>query len=123
MTHPVPTDLHPLAEQPTSVIIKISPEAGLFIKRTVVARADTVLPQHSHDTGHFSFIAAGKVRVWSEGEWIGDVTAPDGVFIRAHAKHLFATLADNTIIDCIHRTNADGEIGMTEEHHLPGISP
>lgn len=101
-----------LYRQPDAVIIKQTD--GLFIKRTIVQAAGTALPQHSHTYDHVSFLAAGAVSVFVEGKHLGDFTAPEGIVIKAHAKHLFITQTDGTIIDCIHRIDRDGEPEIAE---------
>ena len=102
------------AHQPTQTIIKQTD--GLFINRTVVAKAGTALPQHAHNLPHLSFLASGAVRVFANDKYIRDVTAPDGITIEANVKHMFVTLADNTIIDCIHVLGPDGEPVITERN-------
>lgn len=105
---------HP--EQPATVDIVMAD--GLFAKQTLVPKAGTLLPQHSHTWDHVSFISAGAVRVWNDGACIGDYRAPAGLTIRAGCKHAFLTLADETVISCIHRIDRTGEVEIAAEHHL-----
>ncbi len=102
-------------EQPVETTIHLAD--GTFVKSYKVARAGTVLPQHSHGYSHTSYIPTGGVRVWKDGEFLRDVIAPDGILIEAHALHMFQTLADNTTILCIHSI-ALGEQPEIEEEHL-----
>lgn len=107
------SDYAPLAAQPSQTIIKQTDD--LFVHRTVVSMAGTMLPQHAHTWDHLSFIAAGEVRIWADGVLIGDVSAPEGITIKSGVKHMFMTLADGTIIDCIHRVDKIGLPDVVDE--------
>lgn len=114
----IPVDLIVHPEQPVTVDIVMAD--GLFAKQTLVPRAGTILPQHSHAWDHVSFVSKGAARVWCDGHLIGDYQAPMGLNIKAGCKHTFITLEDGTIISCIHRIDRTGEIEIAEEHHLVG---
>jgi quercetin dioxygenase-like cupin family protein len=105
----------PDAMQPLMTDIAICP--GLFVKTAVFAQG-TYIPQHSHEFPHLSVVATGAVRVWADGELLGDYAAPAGIHIKAGVKHLFLALMDRTTVLCIHRLNEAGEIGIAEEHHI-----
>jgi quercetin dioxygenase-like cupin family protein len=75
---------------------------GLFVKHAVFAE-DTYIPQHSHETEHLSVVATGAVRVWQDGELMGDYRAPAGIVIKARVKHLFLALEPMTTVLCVHR--------------------
>jgi quercetin dioxygenase-like cupin family protein len=105
----------PDAMQPIETDISICP--GLFVKTAVFAQG-TYIPQHSHAFPHLSVVATGAVRVWADGELLGDFAAPAGIHIKARVKHLFLALLDRTTVLCIHRLNDDGEIGIAEEHRI-----
>jgi len=94
-----------LAEPEAEVDIKIV--AGLFIRSTIM-KADTYVPQHKHRHDHVSVIAHGKVRVWRNGQLLGDYAAPGGLLIHAGATHNFLALERSTVL-CVHRIDADGE--------------
>ena len=106
---------HKLDEQPLSTDIRMCD--GLFVKHTVFAEG-TYIPQHSHDTDHLSIIATGAVRVWQDGELLGDYAAPNGVVIKARRKHLFLALEPMTTVLCVHRVDESGEPTIHEEHEL-----
>ena len=106
-------------EQPPVVEIKMAD--GIFIKQMAIAKAGTVIPQHSHVYDHTSMVAVGSVSVWCDGHHLGDYRAPTGILIPAHRKHLFVALEDGTVVYCIHRIDRTGEVEIAEEHHLPGI--
>jgi quercetin dioxygenase-like cupin family protein len=95
--------LAPLPEQPISTEIKIA--GGVFVKAYTIAKANTVIPQHSHAYDHISYVASGVVRVWADGQPLGEFVAPTGIVIRAGVKHLFQTMEDATVLLCIHATD------------------
>lgn len=105
-------------EQPHGIEIRMAD--GIFIKQMIVAKAGTYVPQHAHTWDHVSMLAAGAVRVWKDGALDGDYTAPTAIEIKAGVKHMFAALADNTIIYCIHNISRTGEVDIMEEHQLEG---
>lgn len=107
------------AEQPAITDIKIVD--GIFVKQIAVRAAGMIIPQHSHSWDHLSMIAAGAVRVWADGEPLGDFRAPAGIAIKAGVKHTFLTIEPGTIIYCIHNISHTGEIDVVEEHQLPGV--
>ena len=91
---------------------------GLFIKEHLVRRAGMALPQHSHSFAHVSGIVAGGVRLFKDGVLVGDFMAPSRVVIEAHAKHLFVTLAPDTVIWCIHASASGEEPDIYEDHQI-----
>lgn len=109
---------HP--HQPETVDIKIVD--GIFIKSMHLLYAGMSVPQHAHAYDHLSFIASGSVRVEADGIVLGDFVAPVGIVIKARVKHLFTTLASNTLLLCIHNVaSSEGEIAIHEEHQLPFV--
>lgn len=91
---------------------------GVYIRQGVVAKAETLIPQHSHRYGHFTMLAKGSMRVWADDKLLGDFKAPTGVFIKANVKHKLLTLEDDTVFYCIHNTARTGKVEIAEEHHL-----
>lgn len=107
-------------EQPISTEIKMAD--GVFIKTMVVAKAGTVIPQHSHAFSHTSCLVRGSVRVMVDGEHLGDFTAPCGIVIEAGRKHLFQTLTPDVIVLCIHDIGtAEGNVEILEEHQIVAL--
>src|SRR4051812_4164940 len=100
--------------QPTS---DLTLYAGIFVKTWAVRDAGTMLPQHSHQWPHLTLVVSGSVRVWRDHELMGDFTAPETIKIPALAKHMFQTLAGNTVLACIHASEA-AEIEIAEEHQI-----
>lgn len=107
--------LRKLEDQPISTDIRMCD--GLFVKHTVFAEG-SYIPQHSHQLPHLSVIATGAVRVWVDGELLGDYVAPAGVVVEAFKKHTFLALQPQTTILCVHRTDENGEIPIHEEHQF-----
>jgi quercetin dioxygenase-like cupin family protein len=95
-------------------VVDIVMADGLFAKQTMVPRAGSILKQHAHAWDHVSFVSRGAVRVWCDGVMLGDFEAPHGLMIKAGVEHQFGTLADDTVISCIHRIDRTGEIDLTE---------
>jgi hypothetical protein len=110
--------LQKAAEQPISSDTLISD--GVFAKPFRVAKAHTFLPQHSHVYDHVSVIVRGAVRLWCDGELLGDHAAPTGILIKAGVKHLFETLEDDTIILCVHDIGTAESVEIAEENNLLG---
>jgi quercetin dioxygenase-like cupin family protein len=94
--------------------------AGIYAKRWTIQDRGTLLPQHSHEWPHISYIVSGVVRVWRGDEQLGDFVGPCAVKIPAQTLHKFLTLSDNVVILCLH--NADrldsDEPAVREEHQL-----
>jgi hypothetical protein len=90
----------------------------IFIKEMHVPRAGTVIPQHSHKYDHTSMLALGAVRVWEDGELMGDFNSPAGILIKAGVKPTFLSLVDETIVYCIHNLARSNAVEVLEEHHL-----
>jgi quercetin dioxygenase-like cupin family protein len=85
---------------------------GIFAKTWTVQDRGTLLPQHSHEFPHISYIVSGVVRVWCGEQELGDYAAPAAIKIEARELHQFLTLTDGVTILCIH--NAD---------HIEGEEP
>ena len=100
--------------------IEIHMADDVFIKQLSVPRAGTVLEQHQHAYNHTSMIAAGAVSVWVDGAHRGDYQAPTGILIEAGRNHFFRTLADNTVIYCIHNL-ARAEVVAVLDSHRPSM--
>lgn len=94
----------------------------VFVKQMRIAKAGTFIPQHSHKYDHLSMLALGRVHVWADGADLGEFEAPRGIVIKAGVKHLFQSLADDTIIYCIHNAARPDVAAILEEHQLVGTS-
>ncbi|MES2729920.1 MAG: hypothetical protein V4621_07500 [Pseudomonadota bacterium] len=91
---------------------------GIFIKSALFKKSGTVVPQHSHEYDHSSFIATGSARVWCDGEDMGEFVGPKSVFIKKRAKHTFMTTSPDTLILCIHNIERTGDIDIHDLHEL-----
>jgi hypothetical protein len=90
---------------------------GILIKQIEIDAIHTVVPQHSHVYDHTSVIL-GSVRVWCDGELLGDFTGPKMLLIKAGTKHTFLTLTPFVTILCIHNALHPDVAAVLEEHHL-----
>lgn len=79
---------------------------------------DQLVPQHAHDYDHTTLLAAGAVRMWCDGELIGDIEAPRAMLILAGKKHAFLALKDGTLLYCIHNLRGKPGYKHSEEHQL-----
>lgn len=80
---------------------------GVYFRGYCLEKRGTPFHQHSHDYEHATLIATGALRVWVDGEHIGDFVAPKAIKIEAKKMHKFQALADGTRFYCIH--NLEGE--------------
>lgn len=90
----------------------------VFIKQLAIAKAGTMVPQHSHTYDHTSMLARGAIRVWCDGRYIGDFIAPQPILIGKGTKHTFMSLEDNTLIYCIHNLSRSEVVEILAEHDL-----
>jgi quercetin dioxygenase-like cupin family protein len=94
---------------------------GVFVKAITIERTGSLVPQHAHQYDHTSFVAAGEVMAWRDGEYVGRITAPSGLLIVKGAKHSFLTCQPNTVILCIHNLHGSGAVALLAEHEFtPG---
>lgn len=91
---------------------------GIFIKSALFKSDGSIIPQHSHEYDHSTFIATGSAHVWCDQEYLGEFQSPKSVFIKKLAKHTFMTSSPDTLILCIHNVERTGEIDIHELHEL-----
>jgi quercetin dioxygenase-like cupin family protein len=91
---------------------------GIAIKQMYLKQAGTMVPQHAHRYDHTSMLATGSIRMWKEGQFIADFTAPCPIFIKRGIKHTFQSLEDHTLIYCIHNASRLGRIEIVAEHQF-----
>lgn len=103
-------------EQPDSIEFQMAD--GVFVKSGLFKRTGCIVPQHSHEYDHSTFIATGAVLAWSDGDYLGHFEAPCSIFIKAHSKHTFKTTKDDTLILCIHNISRTGLVDIHELHEL-----
>lgn len=87
---------------------------GVFIKEMTIPFAGTMVPQHSHEYDHTSFLARGSVLCNGK-----QYRAPCPIYIPAKQKHSFLSLVDDTLVLCIHNTMRTGKVEVHEEHQFP----
>lgn len=107
--------MKPADRQPAG---KLTLYGGVFVKEMLTPDAGTIIPQHAHRYDHVSYLAAGAVRLWKDGEYVGEFDAPAAIRIPALAKHRFETICDWTLILCIHAVGEAEDVDIHEEHHL-----
>lgn len=91
---------------------------GVFIKGMIMALKGTTVAQHSHTYIHTSLLVKGSVRVWADGELLGDYKAPMTITIPGRMKHKFQALEDDTAVYCIHNVSQTGKVEIHEENSL-----
>lgn len=91
---------------------------GIFIKQMRLAEPGWFIVQHKHAYDHHSMLAHGSLRVWIEGEHLGDFDAPHPILIRAGVQHRMMALAPETVLYCIHNLHGEDavEILAGERH-------
>lgn len=98
MTFPLPDELAPLGSQPVERIEEVS---GIYF-RSVLLERGTVIPQHTHDHNHATYVGSGKARLWVNGVWRADYPAGHAVEVKAGQSHVFQALEPNTRLACVH---------------------
>jgi hypothetical protein len=111
--NPVPPDDQPYG-------IEVHSADGVWLKQTLVPRAGTVLPQHTHLWDHLTMIAVGSVLLWKDGVLDGRYDAPSGITIRAGVAHEVQTLTDNTVLWCIHGLHSEEAQQVLRQYDLDG---
>jgi quercetin dioxygenase-like cupin family protein len=104
--------------QPETISVTIY--GGVFYKLWRVPEAGTLVPQHAHEYDHLTALLQGAVRVWCNGEMVGDYRAPATLKIAAGDKHGFMTLTPGAVFACIHNADHldDGEPVVAERHDI-----
>lgn len=95
--HPVPQELMPLAEVPVETVAIVG---GVYF-RSVFLKKWTVIPQHTHDHDHATYVGSGRVRLWVNSVWSGDYQAGAAIEIRGGNQHIFQALEDFTRLICV----------------------
>ena len=92
---------------------------GVFVK-AITVEAGALVPQHAHAYDHTSFLAAGEVMAWCDGDYLGRIKAPRGVLIKAGKRHSFLTVEPSVLL-CIHNLHGDAAVKVLDEHEFtPG---
>lgn len=96
---PMPASTVPLEQQPVEFVEEV---CGIYFRSVLLERPGIIIPQHVHDHDHATFIGSGRVRVWVDGNWYGDIDAGRAIPIKAGTQHVFQSLAPMTRITCVH---------------------
>ena len=64
---------------------------------------DMVVEQHQHEHPHMTFVSVGSVRAIIEGKDMGVFKAPGRFHVEPNKTHLFVSLEDGTMLQCIAR--------------------
>jgi hypothetical protein len=95
---------------------------GLFVKKLLIAKAGTYVPQHAHASDHVTWLRVGIIRVWVNNVFRGVRAAPCSICVKAGIKHTFQSLRDNTEMYCIHKLKGESYPAVTEEHQFEGVA-
>lgn len=76
--------------------------AGLYFRSVLLLNEGQVVTQHTHDYDHATYIGNGSVRLFVEGNVVGDFPAGRAVKVSANQKHHFVALEPNTRLTCVH---------------------
>lgn len=107
-----------LEELPDQPIITNAVVDGFFVKKIQILKADSFVPQHSHDYDHVTVLGTGSVQFYKAGVFLGIKKAPEKLFIQARVLHSFRTLEDNTTLFCVHPSEDGSEPKIFEENSL-----
>ena len=105
-----------LEKPPVQVVVNQAD--GIHVAQITVPVAGTYVPQHSHAYDHMTMLATGSMRVWVEGDLVGDFDAPIPLKIPAGKKHTFLALTDNVTFYCLHNVGRTGAVEELEQHEL-----
>lgn len=103
----IPFGTVPLSHQPVQKIVEA---CGLYFRSVILSDRGNIIPQHSHDHPHATFISSGRVRGWRNGEWIGDKGRGDAFEIEAGSAHVFLALEPDTMLTCVHSLDSADSI-------------
>lgn len=95
--HPLP-DVSAFTDPPVEFIEEIE---GIVIRTTTLAKAGDCVGQHKHSYSHANHVGHGSVRLWVDGQWVGDYKRNQTISVKAEAVHIFQALEDDTSISCL----------------------
>lgn len=75
---------------------------GMWIRSYTLEKANTIAAQHIHEHDHITLLASGTVRMWQNGEEVGEYVAPAIITVPAGKKHSFLAVTDNVVLCCLH---------------------
>lgn len=97
MSHPLP-DVSAFTKPPPEFIDECE---GIGIRSTILLKKGDCVGQHAHTYSHATFIGSGAVRLWANEQYVGDFYRGEAVGIKAHQRHIFQALEDDTLLACL----------------------
>lgn len=88
---------------------------NVYTKVFVAKKAGTFIGQHAHKYDHGTLVAAGVMRVFINGKWIGDFKAGEMIPVMSGKHHVLMALEDDTVAACIHNAHGEAEPAILEE--------
>jgi quercetin dioxygenase-like cupin family protein len=73
---------------------------GIYF-RSVRLKKNLIIPQHTHDHDHATYIGSGRVQLFVDGELKGEYSAGEALEMKAGKVHAFRSLEDNTLLACV----------------------
>lgn len=118
MSDVLPTTLNRATDEYQPIETRYEMADDVIVVSNLFAKAGAYLPQHTHEHPHDSFVAAGSVKMWQDGKFLGVFKKNQHIVIPAHSKHVHQAQEDGTIILCIHNASRTGQIDIAAEHQL-----
>lgn len=121
MTEEQARAIHSIAEVKL-IRLPMAPEAdwpdtqdGLGIKGLYFAEPGIVMGQHAHAVGHTHLVGSGEVRVWVEGNELGDFKAGQTIWLEAFKRHMLMSLKAETRGFCITNVGTENQVVALSE--------
>ncbi len=86
-----------LLKQP---IQRIQIKGGIYF-RSVRLEKGTLIPQHTHDHDHATYVGSGRVVLYVDGRFEGEFSQGDAIEIKGGKRHEFQALEDDTLLACV----------------------
>lgn len=74
---------------------------GIYFRSILLQKGEKA-KQHVHDYDHATYLGAGSVKMWANGELVGEFKAGTVFPVLSGVLHEFMALEDNTRIACVH---------------------
>lgn len=75
---------------------------GIYFRSVFLKEEGTSIDQHVHDHDHCTFVGSGEVRLWVNGDFVGDFEAGLVIPVEKGKKHSFKSLKPDTRLTCVH---------------------
>ena len=80
--------------------------AGLYFRSVLLPDVGTEIPQHVHPYDHATYVGAGSVDLYVDGQWQALYESGDAIFIAAGKQHVFVSRHPMTRLCCVHHTES-----------------